>query len=74
MFFYVCNYSDQAREVELPILDGEDLHSVVFFKKATCGGLDGWGWNGLIVLPISWYVGPVWVLRTVEDTGQWILL
>ena len=35
------------------------------------GGLDGWGWNELKALPLSWYVGLAWILRLVEDTGVW---
>ena len=40
-------------------------------KKSTSGGLDGWSWNELKALPLSWYVGLAWVLGIVEDTGVW---
>ena len=40
-------------------------------KKPRLGGLDGWGWNELKALPLSWFVGLAWVLRLVEDTGTW---
>ena len=53
------------------MLTGEDLHCAVLAKKSTSGGLDGWGWNELKALPLSWYVGLAWILRLVEDTGVW---
>ena len=55
----------------MPVLSGEDLHSAVLAKKSTSGGLDGWTWNELKALPLSWYVGLAWILRLVEDTGVW---
>ena len=55
----------------MPVLTGEDLHSAVLAKKSTSGGLDGWGWNELKALPLSWYVGLAWILRLFEDTGVW---
>ena len=55
----------------MPVLTGEDLHSAALAKKSTSGGLDGWGWNELKALPLSWYVGLAWILRLVEDTGVW---
>ena len=39
------------------------------FKQATSGGLDGWGWNESSLLFLC--VGLAWILRLVEDTGQW---
>ena len=47
------------------------MHSAVLAKKSTSGGLDGWTWNELKALPLSWYVCLAWVLRLVEDTGVW---
>ena len=66
---FVGGYLDQAKVINLPILTGEDLQSTVLAKKSISGGLDGWGWNELKALPLSWYVGLAWILRLVEDTG-----
>ena len=49
----------------------QDLHSAALAKQATSGGLDGWDWNELKALLLSRYVGLAWILRLVEDTGQW---
>ena len=57
--------------LQLLELTGEDLHSVVLAKKASSGGLDGWGWNELKALPLSWYVGLALILRQVEESGCW---
>ena len=65
------DFLEQAPIIDMPVLTGEDLHSMVFAKKATSGGLDGWGWNELKALPLSWYVGLAWILRLAEDTGVW---
>ena len=43
------------------------LQATALAQKATSGGLDGWGWNELQALPLSWFVGLAWV----EDTGTW---
>ena len=64
-------YLEQAPKLQLPVLTGEDLHATVLAKKATSGGLDGWGWNELEALPMSWFVGLALIRRQVEDTGQW---
>ena len=64
-------YLHQAPVLNLPVLTGDDLHSVVLSKKATSGGLDGWGWNELKALPLSWYVGLALILREVENAGSW---
>ena len=42
-------------EVLLPGLTGQMLADVVLRKSATAGGLDGWGWRELKVLPVAWY-------------------
>ena len=33
--------------------------------------LDGWAWNEIKALSLSWFVGLALVLRQVEATGQW---
>ena len=40
-------------------------------KKSTAAGLDGWAWNEIKALSLSWFVGLALVLRQVEAAGQW---
>ena len=40
---FVGSFLEQAPIINMPVLTAEDLHSTVFAKKATSGGLDGWG-------------------------------
>ena len=58
-------------EVSLPRLTGRMLDDVVQRKGSTAGGLDGWGWRELKVLPVSWYDELARVLSKVEDVGVW---
>ena len=58
-------------EVELLRLTGSLLAEVVRKKKATAGGLDGWGWREFKVLPVSWFGGLARILSCVEDFGIW---
>ena len=37
----------------------------------SAGGLDGWGWRELKVLPVSWFDELARILTKVEDTGVW---
>ena len=68
---FVGDYLDQATAIDMPVLTGEDLHGAVLAKISTSGGLEGWGWNDLKALPLSWYDGLAWILRLVEDTAIW---
>ena len=68
---FVGDYLEQAEFIDMPVLTGEDLHSAALAKKSSSGGLDGWGWDEIKALPLSWYVGLAWILRLVEDTGIW---
>ena len=68
---FVGGLLEQAPVIDMPVLTGEDLHSTVLAKKSTSGRLDGWGWNELKALPLSWCVGLAWILRLVEDFGVW---
>ena len=38
---------------------------------ATAGGLDGWVWRELKVLPVAWYDGLARILTEVEEVGVW---
>ena len=67
---FLGSYLEQA-SLSSPVLTGEDLHATVLAKKATSGGLVGWGWNELKALRLSWYVGLAWILLLAEDTGRW---
>ena len=58
-------------EVGLPRLTGSLLADVVRKRKATAGGLDGWGWREFKVLPVSWFDGLARILSCVEDYGIW---
>ena len=40
-------------------------------EGATAGGLDGWGWRELKVLPVSWFDVLARILTKVEDLGVW---
>ena len=60
---FVGGYLEQAREIDLPVLTGEDLHATVLARKATARGLHGWGWNELKALPPSCLVGLASALR-----------
>ena len=44
---------------------------VSFLPRSRLLGLDGWNWDELKALPLSWFVGLAWVLRLLEDTGVW---
>ena len=35
------------------------------------GGLDGWGWRELKVLPVAWFDGLARILAKVEDNWVW---
>ena len=58
-------------EVHLPRLTGQMLADVVLRKGVSAGGLDGWGWMELKVLPVSWFDGLARILTKVEDLGVW---
>ena len=58
-------------DFSLPTLTGVVLFEVVKRKSATAGGLDGWGWRELKVLPLAWYEGLARILTKVEDLGVW---
>ena len=55
--------------MELPRIAGRDLQEVARAKKATAGGLDGWGWNEIKALPLPWFSGLAIFSGLVESTG-----
>ena len=40
-------------------------------KGPVAGGLDGWGWKELKVLPVAWFDGLANILSKVEEIGVW---
>ena len=57
--------------MEIPIFTGEELYEAAMAKKSTAAGLDGWAWNEIKALSLSWFVGLALVLRQIEAAGQW---
>ena len=58
-------------EVVFLRLTGQMLADVVQREGATAGGLDGWEWRELKVLPAAWFDELARILSLVEDTGIW---
>ena len=69
--FEVDGWLPLLPEVHLPHLTGQMLADVVHRKSISAGGLDGWGWRELKVLPISWFDELARILAKVEDFGVW---
>ena len=68
---FVGDHLPQETLLDLPILTGVDLYEVAMAKKSTAGGLDGWAWNEIKALSLSWFVGLALVLRQIEAAGKW---
>ena len=68
---FVGDHLPQEPFLELPILTGEELYEAAMAKKPTAAGLDGWAWNEIQALSLSWFVGLALVLRQIETVGQW---
>ena len=51
---FVGDHLPQEALLDLPILTGEELYEAAMAKKSTAGGLDGWAWNEIQVLSLSW--------------------
>ena len=69
--FEVDGWLPLLPEVHLPRLTGQMLADVVHRKSVSAGGLDGWGWRELKVLPVSWFDELARILTKVEDLGVW---
>ena len=69
--FEVDGWLPLLPEVQLPRLTGQMIADVVHHKSVSAGGLDGWGWRELKVLPVSWFDGLARILTKVEDLGMW---
>ena len=70
---FVGDHIPQEPFLDLPMLTGEELFVAAMAKKSTAAGLDGWAWNEIKALSLSWFVGLALVLRQVEAAGQWPL-
>ena len=70
-FDSVGDHLGQAALLDFPILTGEELHEAAMMKKSTAGGLDGWAWNEIKILSLSWFAGLELTLRQVESLGRW---
>ena len=68
---FVGDHFPQEPFLDLPMLTGEELYEAAMAKKSTAAGLDGWAWNEIKALSLSWFVGLALVLRQVEAAGQW---
>ena len=68
---FVGDHLPQVPFLDLPKLTGEELYEAALAKKSTAAGLDGWAWNEIKALSLSWFVGLPLVLRQVEAAGQW---
>ena len=68
---FVGDHLPQEPFLDLPILTGEELYEAAMAKKSTGGGLDGWAWNEIKALSLSWFVGLALVLRQIEAAGGW---
>ena len=68
---FVGDHLPQEDLLDLAILTGEELHEVAMAKKSTAGGFDGWAWNEIKALSLSWFVGLALVLRQIEAAGRW---
>ena len=68
---FVGDYLPQVPFLDLHMLTGDELYEAAMAKKPTAAGLDGWAWNEIKALSLSWFVGLALVLRQVEVAGQW---
>ena len=59
-------------EFDFPPLLGSDLYQVVQRKRASAGGLDGWGWRELKAFPEAWFDWLAVILSKVELDGVWL--
>ena len=69
--FEVQGWLPLLPEVQLPRLTGQMIADVVHHKNVSAGGLDGWGWREIKVLPVSWFDELARILTKVEDLGVW---
>ena len=69
--FEVDGWLPLLPEVHLPRLTGQLLADVVHRKGVSAGGLDGWDWREIKVLPLSWFDELARILSKVEDLGVW---
>ena len=54
---FVGDHLLSEASLDLPILTGEELHGAAMAKTSTAGGIEGWAWNEVEALSLSWFVG-----------------
>ena len=67
---FLGDHLPQEPFLDLPILTGEELYEAAMAKKPTAAGLDGWAWNEIQALSLSWFVGLALVLRQIETVPK----
>ena len=68
---FVGHLWPQEPYLDLPRITGLDLQEVARAKKSTAGGLDGWAWNEIKALPLTWFSDLAILSELVETTGIW---
>ena len=68
---FVGHLLPQEPFLNLSRITGRDLQEVARAKNSTAGGLDGWAWNEIKVLPLPWFSGLAVLLDLVETSGIW---
>ena len=54
---FAGDHLPQEPFLDLPMLTGKGLYEAAMAKKSTAAGLDGWAWNEIKALSLSWFVG-----------------
>ena len=68
---FVGHLLPQEPQFDLPGLRGGICRRLPGAKKSTAGGLDGWAWNEVKALLLSWFSRLAILLELVETTGGW---
>ena len=54
---------------QIPILTGQEPIEAAMINKSTTGGWDGWAWNEIEALSLSWLIGPPQFFDTFGPSG-----